>query len=250
MNEALKRFKKSKSVLLIGDSTMVDLVSQFSDGMKQAAFKIWDSFVDVVPALILAIAIIVIGWFLGKIIKKIVIKILQSTKIDQWIDEQNLTAAIGGKEMSALIGSFVKWYIIWVSLWVAADSIKLQGLSQFVEALVFYIPQVLAALLVMILGLLLGRYLKNALDATQHRFKKMVSSMTELIVVLFAGILALTLVLGEAKVQILVQLLQIFLTPFLWSIAIAVGIVVGVSFGLTFKKEIQSFAGEIKKSIK
>jgi hypothetical protein len=227
---------------------MVDLIEQFGEGLRQAAFKIWGSFVDVIPALILAIIIIVIGWFIGNIVKKIVIKILQSTKVDQWIDEQNLTAAIGGKEMSALIGSFIKWYIIWVSLWVAADSIKLQGLSQFVQALVFYIPQVLAALLVIILGLLLGRYLKNALDTTQHRFKKIAASLTEMIVVLFAGILSLTLVLGEGKVQILVQLLNIFLTPFLWSIAIAVGIVVGISFGLAFKAEITSFAADIKKN--
>ena len=223
------------------------LVTQFGEGIKKAAFKIGESFVDVIPALVLAIVIIAIGWFIGNIVKKIVIKVLQSTRVDQWIDEQNLTAAIGGKEMSALIGSFSKWYIIWVSLWVAADSIKLQGLSQFVEALVFYIPQVLAALVVLIMGLLLGRYLKNAIDATQHKLKKSVGTLTESIVVLFAGILALTLVLGEPRVQILVQLLNLFLTPFLWSIAIAVGIVVGVSFGSVFKKEIQQLAMDIKK---
>ena len=226
---------------------VTDLVSQFAGGVNKASMKIWESFVDVVPALILGVIIIGIGWFIGNLVKKIIVKILQSTKIDQWIDEQNLTAAIGGKEMSALIGSFSKWYIIWVSLWVAADSIKLQGLSQFVQVLVFYIPQMLAALLVMILGLLLGRYLKNAFDATQHRFKKVAGTLTEIIVVLFAGILSLTLVLGESKVQILVSLLEIFLTPFLWSIAIAVGIVIGISFGQTFKKEIQQFAPDIKK---
>lgn len=226
---------------------MVDFIGQFSEGLQQAALKLWDSFIDVIPALILAIIIIVIGWVIGNIMKKIVIKILQSTRIDQWIDEQNLTAAIGGKEMSSLIGSFVKWYIIWVSLWVAADSIKLMGLSQFVGALVFYIPEVLAALLVMILGLLLGRYLKNAIEATQHWLKKVAAFLIEAIVALFAGILSLTLVLGESKVQILVQLLQLFLAPFLWSIAIAVGIVVGISFGLAFKDEIQRFAKEVKK---
>ena len=243
----MKRFKNKRDACIFGDPIMVDLLEQLAQGIEQAGVRVWTSFVEVVPALILAIIIIIIGWLIGKIVKKIVIKILQSTKVDQWIDEQNLTAAIGGKEMSALIGSFVKWYIIWVALWVAADSIKLQGLSQFVQALVFYIPQVLAALLVVILGLLLGRYLKNALEATQHRFKKPAAALTEMVVVLFAGILALTLVLGEGKVQILVQLLNIFLTPFLWSIAIAIGIVVGLSFGLAFKSEIQKFATDIKK---
>ncbi len=225
---------------------LTELFAKFTEGIGKAAFKICESIVDVVPALILAIIIIALGVFIGELIKKVIIKILQSTKIDQWIDEQNLTAAIGGKEMSALIGSFSKWYIIWVSLWVAADSIKLQGLSQFVGALVFYIPQVLAALLVIILGLLLGRYLKNAFDATQHKFKKIAGTLTEVLIVIFAAVLSLTLVLGESKIQILVDLLEIFLTPFLWSIAIAVGIVVGVSFGLAFKTEIQGFATEIK----
>ena len=78
---------------------VTDLVSQFAGGVNKATMKIWESFVDVVPALILGVVIIGIGWFIGNLVKKIVVKILQSTKIDQWIDEQNLTAAIGGKEI-------------------------------------------------------------------------------------------------------------------------------------------------------
>lgn len=226
---------------------MENLLIKFGEGIWQIINNLVGSFIDVVPALLLAIIIIIIGWFIGNIVKKMVIKILQSTKIDQWIDEQNLTAAIGGKEMSALIGSFAKWYIIWVSLWVAADSIKLQGLSQFVEALVFYIPQVLAALLVMMLGLLLGRYLRNALEATQYRLKRVVATLTEAVVVILSGILALTLVIGKENVEPLVMLMKTFLDPFLWSVAIAVGIVIGISFGLGFKDEIKQFVKEIKR---
>jgi len=73
-----------------------DIVTGTITGIQSAVEKlVWDS-IPVILSLIGAAIVILIGWIIGKIVKQIVIKVLQSTRVDQWIDEQNLAAAIGG----------------------------------------------------------------------------------------------------------------------------------------------------------
>ncbi len=88
-------------------------ISQFLDSLYQAlVVNLWDEFVKIIPGIVAAIIIVLIGWVLARIIKQIVIKILQSTKVDRWIDEQNLTAAIGGKEVQGVAGHLEDFEIV------------------------------------------------------------------------------------------------------------------------------------------
>ena len=148
---------------------LTEVWAAFYAGLQDAGKKLVIDSIPVVLSLIGATILILIGWIIGKILKQIVIKLLQSTRVDQWIDEQNLSAAIGGKEVSSLAGSLVKWYIIVLFLAAAAENVKLGALQQFLTALVYYIPGVLGGILVFVGGLLLGRYAKNSIDVTQHK---------------------------------------------------------------------------------
>lgn len=227
-----------------------DIISGTITGLQDAVGKLVYGSIPVILSLIGAAIIILIGWIVGKIIKQIVIKVLQSTRVDQWIDEQNLAAAIGGKEISSLAGSLVKWYIIVLFLAQAAEIIKLGALKTFLEALVNYIPAVLGGIVVFVGGLLLGRYAKNAVEVTQHKLKGVASVLSESVIVLFSGILALTLIIGPAYMNVLAEYLKIFLLPFIQAFAVVTAIVLGISFGVTFKEDIKKLTGELKKAIK
>ena len=119
---------------------MVDYVGQFVSSMYQAlVVNIWNEFARVVPGIFGAVIIVRIGWVLARIVKQVVIKLLQSTKIDQWIDEQNLTAAIGGKEISSLVGSLTKWYVLGIFLAQAVSWLDLETFKIYLERLFVFI---------------------------------------------------------------------------------------------------------------
>ena len=241
---------------------MVDLsqtLNQFLGSLYNAlVVNIWDEFVKVVPGIVAAIIIVLIGWVLARIIKQVVIKILQSTKVDQWIDEQNLTAAIGGKEVSALIGSLAKWYVLGIFLAQAVGWLKLDIFTAYLERLFVFSNSnpspiffsLLGGIVVMVAGLLVARYSRNIIEATTFQLKKIFGIIAEAIVIIFAGILALTIVVGPDIANVMVRLLELFLTPFIQAFAWVLAIAVGISILVNSKEELKKISAELKKAVK
>ena len=240
---------------------MADILNQFVGSMYNALISnIWDEFVRVIPGVIAAIIIVLIGWVLARIIKQIVIKVLQSTKIDQCIDEQNLTAAIGGKEISGLLGSLAKWYVLGIFLAQAVGWLQLETFKGYLERLFVFSAEaggdppiffsLLGGIIVMVAGLLVARYFRNLIEATTFKLKKVLGLGAEAVVLIFAGILALTLVVGPEVTNIIVYLLNLFLAPFVWAFAIVLAVVVGVRVLVDWKDDLKSLSAELKKAFK
>ena len=204
-------------------------------------------FIEVVPWLIAAGIILIVFWLVSKLVKRIVVQILQSVGLDKWIEEHKITPAIGNKKVSEIVGSLAKWYFIWVGLFVVADYIKLQGLREFLAALVFYVPKVLVGILFFVAALLFAKYIANQILALKHRLKNVAAFLVQAIIVLFAMVLTLQMVLGTEVGSTIVDLLNIFVTPFVWALALVLGIVGGFAVGLAFKEEIKTFAKEMKR---
>lgn len=238
---------------------MVDYIGQFASSMYDALIvNIWNEFARVIPGIVAAIIIVLIGWVLARIVKQIVIKMLQSTKIDQWIDEQNLTAAIGGKEVSALVGSLTKWYVLGIFLAQAVGWLQLQTFKIYLERLFVFTPgssspiffALLGGVVVMVAGLLVARYFRNIIEATTYKLKRVLGLIAEAVVLIFTGMVALTLVAGPEIANIVIELLQLFLTPFIQSFAYMLAIVVGLSLLINWKEELKKITNDLKKAIK
>ena len=238
---------------------MVDYIGEFVSSMYDAlVINIWNEFARVIPGIIAAIIIVLIGWVLARIIKQVVIKLLQSTKIDQWIDEQNLTAAIGGKEVSALIGSLTKWYVLGIFLAQAVGWLQLETFKIYLERLFVFSSNnqtpiffaLLGGVVVMVAGLLVARYFRNIIEATTYKLKRPMGIGAEAIVLIFTGMVALTLIVGPEIANIVIVLLQLFLTPFIQAFAYMLAVVVGISLLINWKEELKKITNDLKKAVK
>ena len=230
---------------------MADPVTEFISilglGLARIGENLLGETARVVPGLLVAIVLIIVGVIAGKIAKEIFVKILQGIRIDQWIEEQNLHPAIGKTPVSDILGSLSKWYIIGVFLGEAAIRVELKVVQTLISSLVYYIPLAVSAIIVLLFGLLAARYVRNKISATEHRYRSAAGLAVEAAILLFTVLLSLTYVVGDAKTQILLQAVYFFLNPFLWAAAIITGIVVGISFGVAFKEDIKKLGFEAKK---
>jgi len=200
-----------------------------------------------------AMILLAIGWVLGDIVKRITVRVLKSTKVDKWFEEQDLSDAIGGKDISMITGSILKWYIIVLFLAGAAEIVRLKSLQAFLEGLRLYIPLVLGGIIVFVSGLLLARYARNSIETTKHKMKKVAGVLAEAIIVLFSGVLALTLALGEngpAYMNVIAEYLKIFIQPFIVAFAYMLAIVMGIQLLTTFGDDIKKIMTDVKKSLK
>jgi len=194
--------------------------------------------------LIAVIIIVLVGYLVAKIVKQIVVKLLQSTKIDQWVDEQNLTAAIGGREVSDLAGSIVKWWIVVVVLQQSLRVLQLDVLGGYLGAIANWIMVALVALVMVIVGLLIARYARNAIQATAHSYKRTLGIALELVIIYVVVVVALR------TMGFPVQLLEDAFRIAFFAFALVVAIIIGISFGLAFREDAQRLVSEIKKTTK
>lgn len=211
------------------------LITELTTLIPQAIMFLWN--------LVIAIIILAVGWLIGNIAKQIVIKALQMANLDKWATEHKLHTAVGGMKLSHLAGAFVKWYIILIFLVQALAFIGLTRIETFGWDLAKIIPLWLISALIVIVGLLVARFIRNKIEMVQHRFKKTVAVGAEIIIVYIAIVTALDTI-GIAT-TILVNAFTIAFTAFVLVLAI----ILGVSFGLAFKKDAKALVNELKREI-
>ncbi|WP_286878371.1 mechanosensitive ion channel family protein, partial [Methanosaeta sp. UBA458] len=120
------------------------------------------------PIIIAAIAILIIGWIGGRILGKIVVKLLDSVGLDDILDKTFLGEAIRRSEMttSRLLDLIARWFVYLISIVAAVDVLNIKMLSELVNRIVLYIPHVVAGLMVLLVGLIVGTIIMRGFRKT------------------------------------------------------------------------------------
>jgi Conserved TM helix len=107
-----------------------------------------------VPALLGALAILVIGYFVAKVISKVVWRALHRAGLDR-----SLHTSPGGNFVqkvtsspSRLLGTIAFWAILLGTISLAVSVLGIEALTNFVAAIYAYLPNVLAALLIFLVA--------------------------------------------------------------------------------------------------
>lgn len=197
----------------------------------------------VLPGLLGALILLIVGIALGIILKRIITRVLEETKVDQWLQERQLHGAIGHHKIASLVGSFTKWYVIALFLTQGVELIQMRFLRQFAQFIIDLINKGIAGVILLVVGLLLARYVRHVIESTEYQYKKTIAGLTEFLIVYVTVVMALQ-TLG-LNAQILVEAFQIGFTV----LVIALAILAGVILALAFKKDIINSVNELRKEV-
>jgi hypothetical protein len=113
------------------------------------------------PNLLSAAAIFAIGWFVARLLQRIVTNLLAATGVDKLSDRLGFQKALGENRMSHLLGVVVHILIIIPVAIMALDALGLESItrpaSQMLSVLLDALPLVFAAGLVLIISYFIGR---------------------------------------------------------------------------------------------
>lgn len=116
-----------------------------------------DRLVDYLPTLLGAMAILVVGFVVGRIVGGVVARLARRVGIGHYAED----TAVGGVErndgIARGLGKVVAYYVYLVALLAAADVLGIGELTQLLSELGGYVPVVLGALAVLIVGFVVGR---------------------------------------------------------------------------------------------
>jgi len=127
----------------------------------------WNAFATKItaffPELIGAIIIFVAGWIIARLIRLAVERLLKLIRFDKATEKAGVQEFLKKgdivKAPSEIIGVLVYWFIMILVIIASLDALGLPIVSDLLNSIFLYIPNVVAAIIVLILGVLVGNLL-------------------------------------------------------------------------------------------
>lgn len=118
------------------------------------------------PQLLSSLIIFILGLVLGWVFKKIIVKIATLLNTDRFCSNIGITEActkVGIKGLpSHLIGRVFYWLVVIVFTIIALYALKVPAIENLLERFILYLPNIFIAVLLIIVGYLLGNFLSRA----------------------------------------------------------------------------------------
>jgi small-conductance mechanosensitive channel len=204
--------------------------SSWTDTFSNAMLNLWSEIVSFLPNLLAATFILIIGYFLAKLIGFLVEKLLIKIGLNQLaikigmqqqIDKTNLK-----RSLSSLFALSVKWLIFLTFFLSATETLGLPKLTTTLDEFILYIPKLIGAGFIIIVGFTIGHALKKIVTqsviTSSLDYSKAIANILQTVTI----IVAFSLALGQLELEtsLLNTLISIIFGTIMIAMAIALGI--------------------------
>jgi len=198
---------------------------------------------------LLVIIILIIGWVISKLIKTIVTKVLKAIRIDNLSERIKLDTLLakGGLQysLSSLVGVICYWLALLVTFVVAINAIGLTIAADLLNQVVLYIPNVIAAIFILIAGMFIASLLKTIIQTAASNAGishiNLLGKVVEIAVIVFAIAIALE------QLKIGAKIIELMVGIMLGSIGLAVGLAFGLGCKDIAARTMSDFVDKVKK---
>jgi len=209
---------------------------------------VWDRLVAFTPNIIGAVLIVLVGAIIGTVLGYVVTRVFQAIKLQSLADQSKLTDTLKRAKLKSDIaeisGSFIKWLVVFIFLIPAASILKVEGVSNFIDGILLYVPRVLGVAILLVLGsqvvevlARLTRAAAESLSATMAKSAEMVVRWALYISIFITALFALG-VPREFTVIMFVGVVS------------ALGIGLGLSFGLGAQTHMNDLVKRVREEFK
>lgn len=192
--------------------------------------EFWTDFVLFVPRLLAALVFLILGWILAKLLRAGMLRLLRVLHFQRLAEKSGLEGFLEQGNvnitLSRLVSDIVYWLVLLIVIVLISQSLGMEVVARLFTRAINYVPNVLAALLVLIFGALLARFINRLLFAWLTRLgisnALTISTISEYAIQIFVFFVALEqLQIGTA---LLVSAFQIGFGAVALAFAIAFGL--------------------------
>lgn len=204
--------------------------NSWADVLNTSFQNLWDSIINVVPTLLFALIILILGWIVALALEQVIARLLKMLKLNEALER---TGALGPfhranlhVNASGFISALVRWFIFFIFLMAIADVLNLDAFNTFLRQVLLYIPNIILAALILLVaavgGDLLDRLISGTVRTAGFSYASFVGGIARWSVFVF-GLIAALQQLGIAE-----QLLQTIVTGIVAMLALAGGLAFGL----------------------
>ena len=206
-------------------------MENFKNIVANSLGEIFMDIVSALPGIIGAIVVLLFGWVFMFVVKLVLKNVLKLAKVDKLSERVNEAKLFGDDstvkvDVSKVILGFVKGVLLLVFIIVAADVMGLSIISKEIANLLRYLPILLSAVVIFMIGMFAAKLIKNAIsnifESMDIGGSKIISTIIYYIILLFVLITSL----NQAGIDttIITSNFTIILGAFLLAMALALGL--------------------------
>ncbi len=159
--------------------------------IQETLMRIVNMIIEIIPSIVAALIIIGIGYAVGEGLGKAVNKLIELTGIERGFDKTETGKAFraAGIDLSSLVGSLTKAFVIIISLTVALQILKIgEPVQGYILMIAEYLPRVIGAAIILTLGIVMFEFLTSfiakALSTTlPEKHKEMADLLKDIIMI-------------------------------------------------------------------
>src|SRR5919206_1391796 len=173
---------------------MILLMQSQSEGTFQPLQEALSTFLSYIPQLIGAIIILIVGYIVAKVLQAVVGRVLQAIGFNGWMEKggikQFFDRAETNQTPASILGKLVFWFVFIIALTMAADALGIPQVSAVLGQLIAYIPNIIAAILILILAALLANFISGIVRGATG--SGLLASISQYALIVYAAFAALT----------------------------------------------------------
>jgi hypothetical protein len=139
------------------------LAIDIESGLTEA----WERIATFVPKLLGFLAILIIGYFVAKLVARIVDKLLERIGFDGWVERGALKTALDRSKFDAsdILSVVAFWGIFLISLQLAFGVFGPNPVSELIQGIIAYLPNLFAAVVILVIVAALAKVVTDLLSA-------------------------------------------------------------------------------------
>ncbi len=207
-----------------------------------------NAIIQLSPYILGALAVFLFGWILAEIAARMVLGLGRKIKLEHLSERFGIKHFLEQRKVkttaTALIANGIKAYLIFLFFIEATKIARFTQVAEFLSTIYSYIPSIIIALFIMIVGLQIGHTIQllisTSLSFAKARTADVLGLASKYTVVAFAALAAL------AQLQIAEILIQILFIGFVGMLMIAGGLAIGLGGKDVVREMLEDLKGEIK----
>ncbi|MBC7789732.1 MAG: hypothetical protein H7Z74_07285 [Anaerolineae bacterium] len=125
---------------------------------------------QLVPLLFGALVLLLAGYLVAKLLEKGTEKLLVRVGVNHWLERGGVLDAVERSgwraRPSRVFANLVFWFVMFAVLLVASNALGLESLADLFQQLVNYVPSVVAAIVIVLVGIVLGQFVDGLIMAS------------------------------------------------------------------------------------
>ena len=228
---------------------MQNQLMSWSDAIMQALQGFVQDIIAVLPNIIAAIVVLVVGLVLSVLLGHVAKKLIDLTRLDVLLQKAVGMSKLKERGVNVkaanLVGWAVKWFFIIVTFIAIADILKWPQLTSFFEAVALYVPNVIIAVLILLVGFILGGGLKDVVIRTVSASRLPAASAGFLGTVAQTAVIVFAVMASLTQLGVAADLVKILFTGLVAMLALAGGL----AFGLGGREQATKWLHSIRDEI-